>query len=194
MKGKMNIRTRLIGTFAIVMGFALANAAHSSIALRGIRSQLDTEIAASAKMLDESREITLDIANMRSAMRGITLFSLQKNPVQSTKAQSGFETTAAQMRQTLDQMATGRLTEEDRDSVPFLDWLGLVIHSHLTAAVHHVIDNGHHRAVFLAAVAENANAVIADVLPPLLPVHVRTLMSACGPSPHPQEVPEPSAC
>ncbi len=117
MTRKMNIQTRLIACFALVLATAGANAVHSSIALRGIRNHLDAEIATSVKMLDDSRQITIGIANMRSAMRGVTLFSLQNNTAQFDKAKSSFETTANQMRKTLDQMAAVGLTEEDRATV-----------------------------------------------------------------------------
>src|SRR5258706_15741402 len=42
-------------------------------------------------------------------------------------------------------------------------------------AVHHVVDDGHGRAVLLAAVAEDAGPVITDELPTLCLIHNGTL-------------------
>jgi methyl-accepting chemotaxis protein len=130
---QMNIQTKLLGCFGIVFAMGAANAVHTSIAVRGIRNQLADEISTSAKLLDESRQITLGIANMRSAMRGITLFSLQKNPAQFVKARSSFESSAEEIRKTLDSMKAwmkaGNLTAEDQAAVTTMSsgldqWVG----------------------------------------------------------------------
>ncbi len=114
---KTTIQTRLVAVFALVIALAVANAAHSSLAVRDIRNHLEAEISTSVKLLDQSREITIGAANMRSAMRGITLFSLQKNAAQFAKARTTFDSSADQMRKTLDQMAAAQIPAVDRDVV-----------------------------------------------------------------------------
>jgi hypothetical protein len=116
----MGIRTKLIACSAVVLAMGAANAVHTSIAVRGIRDRLDAEISASSEALDDLRQITIGIANMRSAMRGITVFSLQNNTAQFAKARSSFDATADEMRKTLEQMAAGNLIPEDRDAVAII--------------------------------------------------------------------------
>jgi methyl-accepting chemotaxis protein/methyl-accepting chemotaxis protein-1 (serine sensor receptor) len=117
MTRQMSIQAKLFSSFGIVLTMAVVNAVHSSLAVRDIRNQLTGEISASVTLLDESRQVTIGIANMRSAMRGITLFSLQNNPTQFAKARSSFDKSADDMRKTVDQMAAARLTAEEGESV-----------------------------------------------------------------------------
>jgi hypothetical protein len=51
------------------------------------------EIVASAARLDQVRQV--GIANMRSAMRGISLFAMTQNAESMKKARAVFEATAA---------------------------------------------------------------------------------------------------
>ena len=114
---QMNIQTKLIAGFSVVLAMGAANAVHTSIAVRGIRERIAAEISGSFKVLDDSRQITIGISNMRSAMRAITLFSLQKNPAQFVKAKSSFAAAADEMRKNIEQMDAGSLIPEDRDAI-----------------------------------------------------------------------------
>jgi methyl-accepting chemotaxis protein/methyl-accepting chemotaxis protein-1 (serine sensor receptor) len=75
------------------------------------------EIVGSASRLDQSRQITIGIANMRSAMRGISLFGIEHLPGPFAKARSSFDDNAAQLRKAVQQMEASKLTAEEQTSV-----------------------------------------------------------------------------
>jgi methyl-accepting chemotaxis protein/methyl-accepting chemotaxis protein-1 (serine sensor receptor) len=62
------------------------------------------DIEGSAITLDQANQITNCAANMRMAMRGVSLFSMMQNQEQAAKAQAAFEAASQQMRSTLEAM------------------------------------------------------------------------------------------
>jgi methyl-accepting chemotaxis protein/methyl-accepting chemotaxis protein-1 (serine sensor receptor) len=117
MTRQVSFQIRLLGCFGIVLAAAGAGAVHSATAFRVIRSRLANDISLGAGRLDESRQIAIDIANMRLGMRGITMFSLMQNPAQFAKAQAGFAAASEDARQALDKIASMQLSDEDRAAV-----------------------------------------------------------------------------
>ena len=81
------------------------------------RSQLHEHIELGSTRLDQARQITIGLANMRTALRGITLFFLTKNPQGAAKAKSAFESSAADMERMLTNLASSKLSPEDRSEV-----------------------------------------------------------------------------
>ncbi|HLK17971.1 MAG TPA: methyl-accepting chemotaxis protein [Bryobacteraceae bacterium] len=112
-----SIRTRLFVCFGLVVVAALGAAGYSLLTLRHISSQTQEEIVGSAARLDLSRQMTTGIANMRSAMRGISLFWMIHAPGPFAKARSTFDDTAAEMRKNIQQMEASKLTAEDQAAV-----------------------------------------------------------------------------
>ena len=98
-----SIRTKLFVCFGLVVVAAMAAAAYSLSTISHLRRQVREEIIGSAARLDQSRQITTGIANMRSAMRGVTIFSMLHMPGPFAKARSTFGDTAAEMRNVIQQ-------------------------------------------------------------------------------------------
>jgi len=109
---KTSFQTRLFACFGFILLFALGTSLYSLYTLRSTRSQLKNEIDASSLRLDQSRQITIGLANMRIAMRGISLFSMMQNTGGVATARSLFETSAAQMKDVIDLAAAGAPPEE----------------------------------------------------------------------------------
>ncbi len=112
-----SIRTKLFLCFGLVVVAAMAAAAYSLSTIRGIKSQVREEIVGSAARLDQSRQIAICIANMRSAMRGVSTFSMMHAAGPFAKARSTFDDTAAEMRKVIQQMEASKLTAEDQAAV-----------------------------------------------------------------------------
>jgi methyl-accepting chemotaxis protein/methyl-accepting chemotaxis protein-1 (serine sensor receptor) len=112
-----SIRTRLFVCFGLVVVAAIGAAGYSLFTFRHISSQTQEEIVGSAARLDLSRQMATGIANMRSSMRGISLFSMMHAAGPFAKARSTFDDTAAEMRKTVQQMEASRLTAEDQAAV-----------------------------------------------------------------------------
>ena len=114
---KTSIRTQLLLCFGFVALVATATAVYSLSTIRRLRTQMREEIVGSAARLDQSRQITIGIANMRMAMRGISLFSMMHQPVPFAKARSSFSDAAADMGQTVRQMETSKLGADELAAV-----------------------------------------------------------------------------
>ena len=112
-----SIRTKLFVCFGLVVVAAMAAAAYSLSTISHLRRQVREEIVGSAARLDQSRQITTGIANMRSAMRGVTIFSMLHMPGPFAKARSTFGDTAAEMRNVIQQTEASKLTTEDQAAV-----------------------------------------------------------------------------
>ena len=108
-----SMRTKLLVCFGFVALVATAAATYSLSTIRHLRSQMHEEIVGSATRLDQSRLITIGIANMRGAMRGVSLFSVIHQPGLFAKARSSFDATAAEMRQTVQQMEASKLSTDE---------------------------------------------------------------------------------
>jgi methyl-accepting chemotaxis protein/methyl-accepting chemotaxis protein-1 (serine sensor receptor) len=78
---------------------------------------LQGEFAGSVALLDEARQITTGIADMRSATRGVILFSLQHQDDLLAASRSSFASTAEAMRKAVTQMEAAGLGAEERAAV-----------------------------------------------------------------------------
>ncbi|HTQ56919.1 MAG TPA: methyl-accepting chemotaxis protein [Bryobacteraceae bacterium] len=117
MLSKTSVRTKLFVCFGIVAAVSVASAVHSLATIRDLRTQLRADIVGGASRLDQARQITIGLANMRIAMRGVSLFSLMKATPQLNKARASFETNAADMQHTIREMEARDLQPEDRARV-----------------------------------------------------------------------------
>lgn len=117
MHKKIGMQTKLLWCFAGVAAGALAGSIYSLITIRQMRNEMRVEVAGSAARLDHARRITIGLATMRSAMRGVSLFSLMQNPQQQETARSAFEASTEEMRQTLKEMESLDLRGEERAAV-----------------------------------------------------------------------------
>src|SRR5579883_3395359 len=93
-----SFQTRLFACFAAVLVFAIGAAVHSIYSVVSLRDQLRNEIQVSSERLDQSRLIMIGLANMRTAMRGVSLFSQDGNSAGVGKARTQFDAAAQQMR------------------------------------------------------------------------------------------------
>jgi len=116
LKQQKNLKLKLLICFGVVLGVAIGASIHSLSTIRGVQRDV-ANIVVSGSRLDQSRQITIALANMRSAIRGVTLFAVQNNPEQMAKARSAFDASAAQMEDAIQQMETADLSSEDREAV-----------------------------------------------------------------------------
>jgi methyl-accepting chemotaxis protein len=117
MKHKAGMRTKLLVCFDFVALVATAAGIYSLSTIRHLRNQMRQEIVGSASRLDQSRQIAIGAANMRSAMRGVSLFSMTHQPGPFAKARASFNATAADMRQTVQEMEMSKLDTEELAAV-----------------------------------------------------------------------------
>lgn len=109
-----SIKTKLLYTFVLVFGLASGNSIYSWITVGEIRSEVEQRISSASTMLDLAHQITTGVANMRSAMRGISLFSAQHRPEQLAKARAAFEVTAEEIHQVIEAMGASAVDPSDR--------------------------------------------------------------------------------
>lgn len=112
-----SIRSKLFACFGFVALAATASAVYSVTTIRHLRSQMHEEIVGSAARLDQARQVTLGITNMRMAMRGISVFSMMHAQEPFNKARAAFGDAAADVRKTVQEMASGNIGAEERASV-----------------------------------------------------------------------------
>jgi methyl-accepting chemotaxis protein len=117
MREQGNIQLRLFLCFGIIFLAALGNSAYALFTAKNMRSELAANVFNAGALLDESRQITISIANMRSAMRGTSLFGMMHNPEQMTKARSMYDAANQGARKAVDAMEARNLTAEDRATV-----------------------------------------------------------------------------
>ncbi len=118
--GKSGIGKRLYGALGVVLAISLASFVHSSFALQRIRKTFTRDVAGNAWLLDHTRQVTLDAATMRMAMRGLSLFGMIHNQAQFENAGASFDSAAADVRSTLREMADSNLNDADRAAVESL--------------------------------------------------------------------------
>src|SRR5678816_4503782 len=111
-----SIQTKLLLTFGLIFGIAAGNSVCSWITVGSIRTNVAREIQDSVTLLDQAHRITTGIANMRSAMRGVSLFTTQKMAPQVAKSTAAFEGTAAEMRQMVQTMEENA-SDSDRAAI-----------------------------------------------------------------------------
>jgi len=112
-----SMRTKLFVCFGFVAIAATASALYSVAKVRNLQEQMRVEIVGSAARLDQARQITIGLTSMRSAMRGISLFAITHNAELFQKARAAFDSNAADMRKTVQQMEAGDIRSEERASV-----------------------------------------------------------------------------
>jgi methyl-accepting chemotaxis protein/methyl-accepting chemotaxis protein-1 (serine sensor receptor) len=112
-----SMRTRLYLCFGLVLAATAANSAYSAASMRSLRTQMSKGLVESTAILDNARQVAIDIANMRSSMRGVTLFAQMRNEKLFEKARASFEAGASDMRSSVAQMDAADLSESDRSRV-----------------------------------------------------------------------------
>jgi methyl-accepting chemotaxis protein len=153
-----SIRTKLLACFVLVVVAAGATATYSLYTLRHIRSQMREEIVGSTTRLEQSLQIATGIANMRSSMRGVTLFALTHNDGPFAKARSAFGNTAAEMRKVVQGSETSGLTAQDQAAI-----------NAIRLALDQWVDNFQQFADWCAAgQAQQANEIALKKITPLM--------------------------
>jgi len=114
MANRIGMRTKLAACFGLVAAAAAGSSVYSLWMIRGLRRDMRQEVAGSAERLDHARRVTIGLAAMRSAMRGVSLFSLMHNAQQSEQAKVAFKAGAADMRSALQELESMRLSPEER--------------------------------------------------------------------------------
>jgi len=112
-----SIQAKLAAALGFVFLLGAGNSLYSWITVGTIREQVVTEMAQSARLLDEAQQLTAGVANMRSAMRGVTLFSASQRMDQMSKARSVFEATAGEMQATTHAMEENVSDPADKAAV-----------------------------------------------------------------------------
>ena len=110
MTKQRSIQTRLFVCFAVILLAALSNSVYSLFTVRSMRTQLEREVVGNAALLDNARQVTIAIANMRSSMRGISLFSMTHDAGPLAAAQKAFEKSNEDARAAIDAMQNEDLT------------------------------------------------------------------------------------
>jgi len=112
-----SFQSKLFGCFGLILLFASAVSLHSVYNARNLRTRLQSEVDVSFNRLDQARQIETAVANMRMAMRGISLFSMDGNTALAQKARTAFEATAQEMQDITRKLLASRLSPEDAATV-----------------------------------------------------------------------------
>lgn len=87
---------------------------YSLLAIRNMRVQQTREVLGSGTMLDDARQITIAIANMRSDMRAISLFAVTNHAERLPGLKAQYEQANADARKSVDDMEPQNLSAEER--------------------------------------------------------------------------------
>jgi len=117
MKRQHSIKLKIFASLGIVVATALGGSIYAVLTARHMRATLIQELIEGAKRLDQTREMTISIANMRTAMRGVSIFSIQNHPEQVQKSRAMFESSAADMRVVLQEIERTTLAPEEQAAV-----------------------------------------------------------------------------
>ena len=117
MKRQNSIRVKLYSALAAITAVAVGGSVYSVFMARSLRERVIQEMVKGAKRLDESRQISIDVAGMRSAMRGVSLFAIQNHPEQVRKARDSFAASAADVRTVLEEAERTDLLPDERAAV-----------------------------------------------------------------------------
>jgi len=117
MQKQRSIQSKLFLCFGVILLATLGNSFYALLTFRNMRAELTREVLGSGAVLDDARQITIAIANMRSAMRGVSLFALMHNPGQLNTARSAFEKSNQDVTKALNDMEAQSLAGEDRAAV-----------------------------------------------------------------------------
>jgi|SRR5579871_1560996 len=129
MKKHYGLRTKLFACFGFVLVVAALTAIYSLSTIEALRKELRQEVSLSSLRLDQSRQIEIGLATMRTALRGISLFSMSNNPSGVDTARATFEKASAQMREVLDKTEETGLSAQDAEAVRTIrsgleQWMG----------------------------------------------------------------------
>src|SRR5579884_4020037 len=166
-----NMSRRLLASFAGIAALAAVTAGYSAYEMRVIRSDSLGHFSAASKHLDLSREVTIGMANMRSAMRGQSLFGIMHNPEGVAKANATFAKCAAQLRNALDEYAASVTDASD----------GAQLQTIRTGLEQWTSQNPHNLELINSGKAEEASAWILRTLSPVMD-RMQTAAAALGES------------
>jgi methyl-accepting chemotaxis protein len=111
------IRTKLLVNFGLAAVMALSGSIYSILSARHLRNVSIRELTGGAKELDQTRQIGIDIANMRTAMRGVSLFAMMKVPPQIDKARKTFDASESDVVNVLREIGGENANAEERTAV-----------------------------------------------------------------------------
>lgn len=117
MRKEANVQVRLFWCIGLILVVAIASSTYALVSVNYMRRELTQDVLSNASLLDDARQVTISIANMRSAMRGVTVFSLMHNEAQMTKARNMYQAANQDARKAVDQMETRTLTAAEKTSV-----------------------------------------------------------------------------
>jgi hypothetical protein len=110
---RRSIQARLLCCLGFVLLFVIAAPSYTWPTIGNAWNQVRV-IVDSASRLDDSRQISVGTANMRSAMRETALFALQHNADQLSRERAAFASEAAVIRETVQRIQSADLSAEDR--------------------------------------------------------------------------------
>lgn len=117
MRKQTSIKIKLLCCFGTILLAAFGNSVYSLLAIRNMRAQLAREVLGSGTMLDDARQITIAIANMRSDMRAISLFAVTNHAERLPGLKADYEQANANARKAVDDMEEQNLSAEQRAPV-----------------------------------------------------------------------------
>lgn len=117
MRHQYSIRAKLFACFGLVLAVAMIDSVYSIVTARHLRNATIQEMVGGAKLLDETRQISIATANTRIAMRGVSLFAAMNHPEQVKKARATFEASVADLRAVLEQIEKDQLSSEEVTAV-----------------------------------------------------------------------------
>jgi len=112
-----NVQVRLFWCIGLILLVAIGSSTYALVSVHSMRREMAQEVLSNASLLDDARQVSISIANMRSAMRGISLFSMMHNRAQTEKARDMFQAANQDSQKAVDAMETRNLTASDRATV-----------------------------------------------------------------------------
>jgi methyl-accepting chemotaxis protein len=113
---RRTIQLKLFFALGLVLVIAAGNSVYSWITVGAIRDDLAQQNAGSS-LLDWAHQVTTGIANMRGAMRGVSLFGAQQKPEQMNQARGVFNNTAADLHKIIENMEANATAPPDRADI-----------------------------------------------------------------------------
>jgi methyl-accepting chemotaxis protein len=117
MTTRLNARSKLLLSFGAIAMVTICSALFSLYTLTDIRTRLLKDSAAASAHLDDARRITTDLANMRSANRGISVFGAVHNAGAQAKAAAGYDQASADLRKVLEEYGASGAADSDREQL-----------------------------------------------------------------------------
>ena len=117
MNTQWGVKVKLLGSLGLVALMALGGSIYMIGSTRHLRNATIRDLISGAQRLDQSRKITIDVANMRSNMRGLSLFSLSQNAAQVDKVRKSFDAAGADLKSVLQAIEAEQLSSDERSAV-----------------------------------------------------------------------------